>query len=89
MVLFHGCKIVVGLIQLIGHERVGPVIGIHPALRSQRGLSVVSVEIQQGLKVRGPRNLFCRLAQSQTFSLICLGRRACGGARLRSQFLAQ
>ena len=48
MVLFHGCKIVVGLI----HECIGQVNGIHPAWRSHTGLSVVSVEIQQGLKVR-------------------------------------
>ena len=41
-----------GLIQLIGRQRVGDVDGIEPALRFQDRLTVVSVEIQQGFKIR-------------------------------------
>ena len=48
----HGFMIVMGLIQLIGRQRVGDVDGIEPALRFQDRLPVVSVEVEQGFKIR-------------------------------------
>ena len=39
------------IVQLIGRPIVGPIDVIHPALRFQNGLSIISVEIQQSLQV--------------------------------------
>ena len=38
-------------VQLIARPGIGPIDVIHPALRFQNGLSVISVEIQQSLQV--------------------------------------
>ena len=48
----HGSKIIMGLIQLIGRQRVGRVDGIEPTSRFQDRLPIVSVVVQQGLKIR-------------------------------------
>ena len=48
----HGCKISMGLVQLIGRQGVGHVDGIEPALGFQDRLPVVSVVVEQGLKIR-------------------------------------
>ena len=47
----HSRKICMGLIQLIGRQRVGRVDGIEPTSRFQDRLPIVSVVVQQGLKI--------------------------------------
>ena len=48
----HGFVIVMVQIQLIGRQRVGGIDGIEPALGFQDRLTVVSVVVQQGFKIR-------------------------------------